>query len=538
MDLIHQKDRKFVLTALLLAFTALSLYACQNKQGIPTTVPVQSPTNTKAIISTPLPTITPTRTQAHRQTDDPMPPSRPSPTPTPVVELSEIEPILVGCNPSELVLMNLDGTGLARISFNTLVQCSAHELAESVSSTGEMLVLRSGKHPEHIYQVGLEDKPDNLTLQIIKLPTGDLIKEIPLLSVELRQKIQAEEQWYLNDFIFPLLNIVPLWSPDGRYLAFVAALDGPSSDVYVYDSEEDQIRRLTDGPNQAWLMSWSPDSQWIVHMEATHMMIGGGSTSGFPDAKAVWSAAPDGSEVWKVYETDHPGEQQIAGWLSSVEFVVQTRDFYNPYPYHLRTVNLVTSAINDIYSCFGMFGDITSDGVVIFWSYGDNTGHEIGNYFAEKCKETIPSGLYLFVDGEYQPISGFVTSTRWFPEIEKMIHPSSDGTQVMYSDGKPYLLFVEERCFPEVSPDGKWFAFLYLCQWHHSGSQQIRIYKSNGVMERNVVVGQTNKLFWHPAVKGVYFMVDTQIWFLSNITGELLQIHPDTGVEFFIIVSN
>jgi hypothetical protein len=50
--------------------------------------------------------------------------------------------------------------------------------------------------------------------------------------------------------------------------------------------------------------------------------------------------------------------------------------------------------------------------------------------------------------------------------------PTTDGTQVMYSDGKPYLLFAEERCFPEISPDGKWFAFLYLCQWHHTGSQK------------------------------------------------------------------
>jgi hypothetical protein len=55
-------------------------------------------------------------------------------------------------------------------------------------------------------------------------------------------------------------------------------------------------------------------------------------------------------------------------------------------------------------------------------------------------------------------------------------------------------------------------------------------------MERDIVVGQTKKLFWHPEAKGVYFMVDTKIWFLSNITGEPLLIHLNSGVKFFIVV--
>ncbi len=49
------------------------------------------------------------------------------------------------------------------------------------------------------------------------------------------------------------------WSPDGRFLAYVAATDGPSADIYVYDTQTSEVRRITDGPNQPELLGWSPE---------------------------------------------------------------------------------------------------------------------------------------------------------------------------------------------------------------------------------------------------------------------------------------
>jgi hypothetical protein len=45
-------------------------------------------------------------------------------------------------------------------------------------------------------------------------------------------------------------------------------LEGLSSDVYVYDSQRETIRRLTDGPEQIQSISWSPNGNWIVHSSA------------------------------------------------------------------------------------------------------------------------------------------------------------------------------------------------------------------------------------------------------------------------------
>jgi Tol biopolymer transport system component len=54
------------------------------------------------------------------------------------------------------------------------------------------------------------------------------------------------------------------WSPDGRHLAFTGALDGPSADVYLYDTTTDRVRRLTS--DKAHELIWLPDSSGLVYL--------------------------------------------------------------------------------------------------------------------------------------------------------------------------------------------------------------------------------------------------------------------------------
>ena len=139
----------------------------------------------------------------------------------------------------------------------------------------------------------------------------------------------------------------PRWSPDGRYLAFAGAIDGPSSDLYVYDTQTDQVRRLTDGPNQAAILGWSPDSRWIIHSEAsTYMIADAGEIGGFP-AEAVWAAAADASVVKRLYRP--AGVEWILGWASDTEFLVQRWSGYI-FLHDLRAVDMRTGAERVIYS--------------------------------------------------------------------------------------------------------------------------------------------------------------------------------------------
>lgn len=61
------------------------------------------------------------------------------------------------------------------------------------------------------------------------------------------------------------------WSPDGQRLAFVAALDGPSGDVYAADVATWQVTRLSDEPTHVIHLTWSPDSRWVLHEGAEYL---------------------------------------------------------------------------------------------------------------------------------------------------------------------------------------------------------------------------------------------------------------------------
>ena len=78
----------------------------------------------------------------------------------------------------------------------------------------------------------------------------------------------------INDrrFSFPYLaksaserHGVPVWSPDGRYIAFDLESDG-NRDIYVQDreAEEDAVRRLTDNSEADHSPTWSPDGTQIA----------------------------------------------------------------------------------------------------------------------------------------------------------------------------------------------------------------------------------------------------------------------------------
>lgn len=110
-------------------------------------------------------------------------------------------------------------------------------------------------------------------MNLLRLPDGNVRTVTRLLTPEIEQAA-AEDR--AEPAIAVSMPDAMAWSPDGQYPAFVAAIDGPSSDLYVYDVRYDKVTRLTDGRNQAASLAWSPDSKWIVHLEVEHFGTGAG----------------------------------------------------------------------------------------------------------------------------------------------------------------------------------------------------------------------------------------------------------------------
>ena len=278
---------------------ALLMTACTPQPTqLPTVEPVE-PTVTQTMPSltpsaTVSPTLTPLPTSIPTQVNTATPSTKtPTPIPTPLplfpsanssVPLSYSGPwlsYLVGTpyDVGNVIVTNLDGSGRRQISSNAL-----WVISNPVSPYLALLIREPDFHPEF----GRAN-----VLEIIHLPDG-VKKTIPLIS---NPEIQVYD--YRRDFdiqtkeqaiSFISISVSADWSPNGRYLAFTAAIDGPTSDLYVYDTVSDQIRRLTDGTDMATGAEWSLDSLWIVHRG-----INGWGEGCFETG--VWAAAVDGSQI-------------------------------------------------------------------------------------------------------------------------------------------------------------------------------------------------------------------------------------------------
>ncbi len=89
---------------------------------------------------------------------------------------------------------------------------------------------------------------------------GGISKGRPVLTI-----IDIESGRRIQEARFDELGEIfnPSWSPDGRHVAF-SAIVGGLSDLFVYDLEDDELRRLTNDAYADLQPAWSPDGSTIA----------------------------------------------------------------------------------------------------------------------------------------------------------------------------------------------------------------------------------------------------------------------------------
>jgi hypothetical protein len=300
----------------------------------PTTVPTSLPTAV-AVSTQQIPTVTATATLVpSEQTPTPLRQSTSTPTAAAAAPSSVVAsdvPLLIV--PSFNGLQSFSADGAPSQTFTKALLSLGRNLSDGVAPAGGNVAFASGDNPMTPEREG----SGPLTLNLLNVHTGNQKPITLLFSPEMMQALQETiSTGDRNDAVEAGIAIVEnsdtlKWSPDGRYLAFIAAIDGPSSDVYSYARESGQINRLTDGLNQAARLHWSPDSHWIVHEEVESFGTGAGW-----NVKAVWAAAPDGSGNRKLYDVEHSGDEVFAAWAAPDTFLV-----YSWTPIGLQNIRLI-----------------------------------------------------------------------------------------------------------------------------------------------------------------------------------------------------
>ena len=98
----------------------------------------------------------------------------------------------------------------------------------------------------------------------------------------------------------------PVWSPDGRRIAFVSDRDGYPQGMYTMNSDGSDVRRIAPGSGGVPTLVWSPDAR---HITLSHSYGGEWDTESRSYIGTVYYVAivgSDGSGYRRVIESDSP----------------------------------------------------------------------------------------------------------------------------------------------------------------------------------------------------------------------------------------
>jgi WD40 repeat protein len=362
------------------------------------------------------------------------------------------------------------------------------DLANGLSPDGQILIVRAGSPLN----------TDELGLYRVDLMTGQTSQLTPLLNLDVQRKIVNETGTRAFDTLRAVTRDDSLaWSPDGRFLAFTAALNTTSSDLYVWDPEKDQIDRLNGLYSHSASPYWSPGSNWLVAQDLGDFneetgwrveAVSGLQIPGFNNQSTLY--LPD---------TDSRGEVFV-GWLSAQSLMSYSLTAEGPKA--LRQVNLETHKAT--VNLAGAFMQAAVDPTTGAFAYALD---------AESAAEAdLIGGVYLVLPGSASPNlirAGSWPSLTWDPG-GMFLASGSQGLLAFTSDGQSIHLPEERQA--RLSPSGNW-----IVAWGTADDTSVgaRLYQSpSGTQLQSLTDLPVSDLCWQPDSKGFFILADGSLYHL------------------------
>lgn len=333
--------------------------------------------------------------------------------------------------------VNPDGSGLQQLtdSLNLL-----SDLPDGAAPLGGHLAYITGTDTIH-----------GLTLNLLSLPSGENRIITPLTSAESEP---APEAIQLDESIEAVRAVVYDksfdWSPDGKHLAFMGVMEGPTSDLYVYSLEDGEIVRHTDGPTQGIRPIYGPLGRYILHAGVGSLGSGAGM-----NMKGFWVGRADGSEFRSLFDPSESGDEIVVGWVDPQTFLVFSWTAWGGMR-DLRTIDVETGEAEIIWE--GCFGESVG--------LNEPTGTVLlavpGTY--ANCIPGVLQGLYMVsaVGGSvFRVVEDEARYIRWSDEARLFFALTEYGILAVDQDGNLIDLNVPEGSawFPAVAPGSRQLAW-------------------------------------------------------------------------------
>ncbi len=369
-------------------------------------------------------------------------------------------------------------------------------------------------------------------------------------------------------------EMLPKFSPDGRYVAFSAQYGG-NTDVYVVPVEGGEPRRLTWHPGPDLVQGWSPDGRRIVFASNRDAAPSGNAyrfwsvpvEGGFPEPLPMPRAyqgkySPDGKrfayrlasswdEEWRnyrggqnrpiwildlqTYDLEVPpgweGSKDIDPvWIGDTVYFLSDRDWaMNVWAYDTRT-----KALRQVthFTDFDVKSLDAGAGVLVFEQAGYIHLHDPRTGETRRVNIEV-RGDFPWLVPQWKPVADRIVNAAISPTGKRIVvEARGDIFTIPASKGDWRNLTntadVAERN-PAWSPDGKWISWFS----DESGEYRLVIAPQDGIGERRVIELPDPTFYftpaWSPDSKKILF-TDThlRLWIVDVETGRVTHADTDT----------
>lgn len=297
------------------------------------------------------------------------------------------------------------------------------------------------------------------------------------------------------------------WSPDATRLAFVAARDGESTDVYLFDRSDNSVTRLTHEAGHAADLHWSPDGQTLQYLSIHTFGTGAGAAM-----EGLWVYDFQGKQAQLLETLESNGEDFLA-WTDNSHFLMAS---WSPIceSYNLRLVNAAR-----------LLSQVIVDGCFTGIAYDPTQKHgmfAVTEFNTENCNcgQPLDAGLMLFGEGVGYPVAdefGYkkfellnAYTVRFIAQGNLFLIYGDDGQPFVFNDQLSNMdIPAEVSGFsPYSSPTGD--------NWAWSSPVQNGLW----ITERNMNPVELSPLFrgvplWSPDGQTIYFYENNRLFSAS-----------------------
>lgn len=362
------------------------------------------------------------------------------------------------------------------------------DISQGLSPDGHTLIIRSGSPLN----------TDELALYQIDLPSTEVIKLTPLLSLSLQREIAGEESSRASETLQAVTRPDGIaWSPDGRFLAFTAALDGNSSDLYVFDTERGRIDRLNGLYSHSATPFWAPESNWVILQELDYAEEGGWqsevisaiSMPGYVYHRSLY-IPPNGSR-----------EEVFQGWINAQGFVSYSRTEDGAST--LRQVNVEKISVSVIFQSSFKHAAFAPESNILAIILDEE----------DALTESLMEGIYLRNLGSASTDllrAGIWDGVAW-DDGGMFIATGKTGVFAFSPEGESVSLPNETDL--SISPNGSWMVAWGEGEGTASGA---RLFQSpNGNPLQQLTDAWVETVYWAPDSKNFFMQAENTLYHLT-----------------------